>query len=144
MVEPLLFLIVPPPQEDLTAETTKKILDAFSKGQKPKPGPQSGRQTSENLAGLTALTSKVCSSCPRLQSRRLTICPALWSWRVLYPRFQLDRQTHTYPVDNISKVFWQGFFHHQTPAIRPFSRPPPHRHSRSLLGLLLKGDRTCT
>lgn len=48
-------------QEDLTAETTKKVLDAFSKGQKPKPGPQeSGRFTSENSAGLTALTSKVC------------------------------------------------------------------------------------
>jgi len=44
--------------EDLTSETTKKILDAFVKGQKPKPGPQSGRQTSENSAGLTALTSK--------------------------------------------------------------------------------------
>ncbi|CCO26127.1 NADH dehydrogenase (ubiquinone) flavoprotein 2 [Rhizoctonia solani AG-1 IB] len=44
--------------EDLTPETTKKILDAFAKGQKPKPGPQSGRQTSENSAGLTALTSK--------------------------------------------------------------------------------------
>jgi len=28
----------------------RKILDAFSKGQKPKPGPQSGRQTSENSA----------------------------------------------------------------------------------------------
>ncbi|KAF7363273.1 hypothetical protein MSAN_00982400 [Mycena sanguinolenta] len=26
--------------EDLTSETTKKILDAFSKGEKPKPGPQ--------------------------------------------------------------------------------------------------------
>ncbi|KAI0318341.1 thioredoxin-like [2Fe-2S] ferredoxin-domain-containing protein [Amylostereum chailletii] len=44
--------------EDLTAESTKKILDAFSKGEKPKPGPQSGRHTSENSAGLTALTSK--------------------------------------------------------------------------------------
>ncbi|TFY80476.1 hypothetical protein EWM64_g3540 [Hericium alpestre] len=44
--------------EDLTPETTKKILDAFSKGQKPKPGPQSGRITSENSAGLTALASK--------------------------------------------------------------------------------------
>lgn len=46
-------------QEDLTSESTKKILDAFSKGTKPKPGPQSGRRTSENSAGLTALTSKV-------------------------------------------------------------------------------------
>jgi len=44
--------------EDLTPETTKKILDAFAKGEKPKPGPQSGRHTSENAAGLTALTSK--------------------------------------------------------------------------------------
>lgn len=45
--------------EDLTNESTIKILDAFAKGQKPKPGPQSSRQTSENAAGLTALTSKV-------------------------------------------------------------------------------------
>jgi NADH dehydrogenase (ubiquinone) flavoprotein 2 len=52
--------MAPSSQEDLTTETTKKILDAFSKGQKPKPGPQSGRQTSENSAGLTALSSKVC------------------------------------------------------------------------------------
>ena len=43
----------------LTPETTKKVLSAFAKGQKPKPGPQSSRQTSENSAGLTALTSKV-------------------------------------------------------------------------------------
>jgi NADH dehydrogenase (ubiquinone) flavoprotein 2 len=48
-------------QEDLTPQTTKKILDAFKRGQKPKAGPQSGRQTSENSAGLTSLTSKVCS-----------------------------------------------------------------------------------
>ncbi|EKM55853.1 uncharacterized protein PHACADRAFT_184607 [Phanerochaete carnosa HHB-10118-sp] len=44
--------------EDLTSETTKKVLDAFKKGDKPKPGPQSGRHTSENSAGLTALASK--------------------------------------------------------------------------------------
>ncbi|CAG7846686.1 NADH dehydrogenase [ubiquinone] flavoprotein 2, mitochondrial; AltName: Full=NADH dehydrogenase subunit II; AltName: Full=NADH-ubiquinone oxidoreductase 24 kDa subunit; Flags: Precursor [Serendipita indica DSM 11827] len=44
--------------EDLTPETTKKVLDVFAKGSIPKPGPQSGRQTSENSAGLTALTSK--------------------------------------------------------------------------------------
>lgn len=46
-------------QEDLTPESTKKVLDAFSKGVKPKPGPQSGRRTSENSAGLTTLASKV-------------------------------------------------------------------------------------
>lgn len=50
---------MPRMQEDLTAETTKKVLDAFAKGEKPKPGPQSGRHTSENSAGLTALTEKV-------------------------------------------------------------------------------------
>ncbi|KAI0831797.1 thioredoxin-like [2Fe-2S] ferredoxin-domain-containing protein [Trametes gibbosa] len=44
--------------EDLTAETTRKVLDAFKKGDKPKPGPQSGRHTSENSAGLSALTDK--------------------------------------------------------------------------------------
>ncbi|KIY65030.1 hypothetical protein CYLTODRAFT_445606 [Cylindrobasidium torrendii FP15055 ss-10] len=44
--------------EDLTPASTKSILSAFASGQKPKPGPQSGRQTSENSAGLTALTSK--------------------------------------------------------------------------------------
>ncbi|KAK0503046.1 thioredoxin-like [2Fe-2S] ferredoxin-domain-containing protein [Armillaria luteobubalina] len=44
--------------EDLTPESTKRILGAFAKGEKPKPGPQSGRQTSENSAGLTALTTK--------------------------------------------------------------------------------------
>ncbi|KAF8232356.1 hypothetical protein L208DRAFT_942839 [Tricholoma matsutake] len=44
--------------EDLTVEITKKILDEFAKGRKPKPGPQSGRHTSENSAGLTALSSK--------------------------------------------------------------------------------------
>lgn len=47
------------PQEDLTPQSTKAILDAFAKGEKPKPGPQSGRQTSENSAGLTSLTTKV-------------------------------------------------------------------------------------
>lgn len=45
--------------EDLTPETTVKILDALARGEKPKPGPQSGRQTSENSAGLTTLTTKV-------------------------------------------------------------------------------------
>lgn len=54
------MLIISPydAQEDLTASSTKAVLDAFSKGKKPKPGPQSGRHTSENSAGLTALTSK--------------------------------------------------------------------------------------
>ena len=45
--------------EDLTSESTTKILDALAKGQKLKAGPQSGRHTSENSAGLTSLTAKV-------------------------------------------------------------------------------------
>ena len=40
--------------EDLTPETTIKLLEAMGRGEKPKPGPQSGRQTSENSAGLTS------------------------------------------------------------------------------------------
>ncbi|KAJ9127892.1 NADH:ubiquinone oxidoreductase 24 [Naganishia onofrii] len=44
--------------EDLTPETTIKILNAFAAGEKPKPGPQSGRRTSENSAGLTTLTAE--------------------------------------------------------------------------------------
>jgi len=40
--------------EDLTPETTVKILDALANGERPKPGPQSGRYTSENSAGRTA------------------------------------------------------------------------------------------
>jgi len=44
--------------EDLTPESTRKILDAFAKGEKPTIGPQSGRKTSENSAGLTSLTTK--------------------------------------------------------------------------------------
>ena len=40
--------------EDLTPESTVKILDALAKGERPKPGPQSGRKTSENSAGLTS------------------------------------------------------------------------------------------
>jgi NADH dehydrogenase (ubiquinone) flavoprotein 2 len=51
--------------EDLTPETTKKLLSALRDGattgdasKVPKPGPQSGRQTCENSTGLTNLTSE--------------------------------------------------------------------------------------
>lgn len=77
--------------EDLTPETTKKVLDAFAKGEKPKPGPQSGRHTAENSAGLTSLTSKVSSR----HGLSMNLClnryflQALWSGRVLYTRIQL-------------------------------------------------------
>lgn len=51
--------------EDLTPETTKKLLSALRHSATtgdaagvPKPGPLTGRQTCENSAGLTNLTSK--------------------------------------------------------------------------------------
>lgn len=43
--------------EDLTPETTIKVLEALAKGEAPKAGPQTGRHTAENSAGLTTLTT---------------------------------------------------------------------------------------
>ncbi|QIB35653.1 NADH-quinone oxidoreductase subunit NuoE [Ancylobacter pratisalsi] len=43
--------------EDLTPEDLEKILDAFERGEKPTPGPQNGRRTSEPVTGLRVLTS---------------------------------------------------------------------------------------
>ena len=64
--------------EDLTPETTLKIVDALAKGEKPKPGPQSGRFTSENSAGLTTLTGTVslhfCSRCKLWAAASLIAC----------------------------------------------------------------------
>ena len=42
--------------EDLTAETTKAVLEAFKRGETPKPGPQNGRQFSCPAGGATSLT----------------------------------------------------------------------------------------
>jgi NADH-quinone oxidoreductase subunit E len=42
--------------EDLTAEGFAEILDAFGRGEVPRPGPQNGRFSSEPLGGLTSLT----------------------------------------------------------------------------------------
>jgi len=41
--------------EDLTPETTVKVLDALAKGEKPKPGNQSKRLTSSPEGGFTTL-----------------------------------------------------------------------------------------
>jgi NADH dehydrogenase (ubiquinone) flavoprotein 2 len=46
--------------EDLTPETTIKILDALARGETPKPGPQSSRKTSENAQGMTTWVSLSC------------------------------------------------------------------------------------
>lgn len=43
--------------EDLTPEILEKILDCFSSGEIPRPGPQNGRFSSEPKSGLTALNS---------------------------------------------------------------------------------------
>ncbi|KDN48896.1 hypothetical protein K437DRAFT_234119 [Tilletiaria anomala UBC 951] len=44
--------------EDLTPESMVKILDSLKEGKKAKPGPQSGRHSSEPKEGRTALTSE--------------------------------------------------------------------------------------
>ncbi|ARJ65794.1 NADH dehydrogenase [Magnetospirillum sp. ME-1] len=41
--------------EDLTAETTKAVLEALKRGETPKPGPQNGRQFSCPAGGPTSL-----------------------------------------------------------------------------------------
>ena len=41
--------------EDLTFETTTAVLDALSRGETPKPGPQVNRQTSAPEGGPTTL-----------------------------------------------------------------------------------------
>lgn len=43
--------------EDLDADSTVRILKALAAGETPKPGPQSGRRTSEPHGGLTTLTT---------------------------------------------------------------------------------------
>lgn len=45
--------------EDLTPESMVNIIDKLSNGEKVKPGPQSGRHSSEPATGRTALTSEV-------------------------------------------------------------------------------------
>lgn len=44
--------------EDLTQESLEKILEAFRKGDYPKPGPQNDRFSSEPTGGATALTAR--------------------------------------------------------------------------------------
>jgi NADH-quinone oxidoreductase subunit E len=41
--------------EDLTNEKLEELLDAFGRGEVPRPGPQNGRFASEPVTGLTAL-----------------------------------------------------------------------------------------
>ena len=41
--------------EDLDAQAAERILEAFRRGETPKPGPQNGRHTSEPIGGATTL-----------------------------------------------------------------------------------------
>ena len=42
--------------EDLTAEGFAGLIDAFARGEVPRPGPQNGRFASEPIGDLTSLT----------------------------------------------------------------------------------------
>jgi len=44
--------------EDLTTENIVTVLEAFARGEMPKPGPQSGRRSSEPQSGLTTLKNR--------------------------------------------------------------------------------------
>ncbi|KAH9454232.1 hypothetical protein Pst134EB_014325 [Puccinia striiformis f. sp. tritici] len=44
--------------EDLTPESVVKVLEELAAGRKPKPGPQSTRQSSEPVGKLTSLSEK--------------------------------------------------------------------------------------
>lgn len=45
--------------EDLTPEIVERLLDAMARGETPKPGPQSGRRSSEPEGGPTTLAEYV-------------------------------------------------------------------------------------
>ncbi|MGE0093713.1 MAG: NADH-quinone oxidoreductase subunit NuoE [Alphaproteobacteria bacterium] len=44
--------------EDLTPDSVQAVLEAYKRGETPKPGPQSGRFTSEPAGGATTLKSR--------------------------------------------------------------------------------------
>lgn len=44
--------------EDLTEQNVVALIDAFARGEAPKPGPQSARRSSEPASGLTSLKEK--------------------------------------------------------------------------------------
>ena len=44
--------------EDLDGPTTERILEAFRRGEMPKPGPQNGRFSSEPIGGATTLVKE--------------------------------------------------------------------------------------
>lgn len=77
--------------EDLTPESMLNIIDKLSKGETVKPGPQSGRHSSEPATGRTALTSEVCvQSHPPSVSR--------------YSQLSFMLLTHTFSCDHFTWI----------------------------------------
>lgn len=63
----------------------------IARGQKPKPGPQSGRQTSENSGEVTTLSTKVITLFfLRNRIKERTQIFSLWIRRVLFTRIPID------------------------------------------------------
>lgn len=54
--------------EDLTAKSVVKVLDAFSRGEHPPPGPQNGRKSCEAITGPTTLKSDPVLAGQRLRT----------------------------------------------------------------------------
>ena len=53
--------------EDLDEDSTRRLLEAFKRGETPKPGPQIDRQTSAPVGGPTTLTTIPGGAAPREQ-----------------------------------------------------------------------------
>lgn len=66
--------------EDLTPESFEALLDAFARGEAPRPGPQVDRFRSEPVGGLTSLTEiqpqKPAAKAPRRSRKRSDESPA--------------------------------------------------------------------
>ncbi len=58
--------------EDLDASSFQALLDGFSKGTPPKPGPQNGRHFSEPQGGATTLIQDNHATAPRNSGEELT------------------------------------------------------------------------
>ena len=54
--------IGPDTYEDLTPERFNAVLDSLERGDRPEPGPQSGRKASEPITGATTLTARIAAT----------------------------------------------------------------------------------
>lgn len=60
--------------EDLTPDSFAAMLDAFARGEKPRPGPQNGRFASEPLGGATSLQDM--GDAPQAQNASIALAKA--------------------------------------------------------------------